>query len=251
MSLERYLEFLQRGRAWVLIAACLWVALLGSGVRFLHFTTDYRVFFDQDDPRLKVLEALHHTYTKDDTVLFILTPKDGRVFTSTTLASVAWLTKQAWRLPYAQRVDSLQNFQYTYAREDELVVEDFYRDPERLSDAELERLKRIALAEPLLKNRLISPGANVTGVSVSVRLPGVDEEREVPLVVSHAKRLAAELAARDPNLEVRLTGGVLMSNAFPEASLHDLKTLVPAMAGLVFLVLYLLLRSGKATLVAC
>lgn len=251
MSLERYLGFLQRWRAWVLIAACLWVALLGSGVRFLHFTTDYRVFFDQDDPHLKVLEALHRTYTKDDTVLFVLTPKDGRVFTPFTLASVAWLTKQAWRLPYAQRVDSLQNFQYTYAREDELVVEDFYHDPERLSDAELERLKRIALDEPLLKNRLISPSADVTGVSVSVRLPGVDEEREVPMVVSHAKRLAAELAARDPNLEVRLTGGVLMSNAFPEASLHDLKTLVPAMAGLVFLVLYLLLRSGKATLVAC
>lgn len=251
MSLERYLGFLQRWRAWVLIAVCLWVTLLGSGVRFLHFTTDYRVFFDQDDPHLKALEALHRTYTKDDTVLFILTPKDGRVFTPSTLASIAWLTKQAWRLPYAQRVDSLQNFQYTYAREDELAVEDFYRDPERLSDAELERLKRIGLDEPLLKNRLISPGADVTGVSVSVRLPGIDEEREVPLVVSHAKRLAAELAARDSNLEVRLTGGVLMSNAFPEASLHDLKTLMPAMAGLVFLVLYLLLRSGKATLVAC
>ncbi|GAB6067203.1 MMPL family transporter [Methylothermus subterraneus] len=226
------------------------VVALASGARFLHFTTDYRVFFSHDDPRLKVLDALHRTYTKDDTVLFILTPKDGQVFTPTTLASIAWLTKQAWRLPYVQRVDSLQNFQYTYARGDELVVQDFYHDPERLRPADLKRLKQIALDEPLLKNRLISPQADVTGVSVSVRLPGVDEEREVPQVVAHAKRLAAELSKRDPNLEVRLTGGVLMSYAFPEASLHDLKTLVPAMAGLVLVVLYLLLRSAQATWVA-
>lgn len=250
MELGRYLEFLQRWRVGVLAVTCLLVAVLASGVRFLHFTTDYRVFFDPDDPRLQVLNALHRTYTKDDTVLFILTPKDGQVFTQATLASVAWLTKQAWHLPYAQRVDSLQNFQHSYARGDELVVTDLYRDPERLSAAELEQIKQIALGEPLLRNRLISPQADVTGVSVSVRLPGIDEEREVPWVVASAKRLAAELAARNPNLEVRLTGGVLMSHAFPEASQHDLKTLVPAMAGLVFLVLYLLLRSALATLVA-
>lgn len=251
ISLERYFEFLHRRRAWVIAAASLIVALLGSGMRFLHFTTDYRVFFDQDDRRLKALDALHRTYSKDDTVLFILTPKDGQVFTASTLASVAWLTKQAWHLPYIQRVDSLQNFQYTYARGDELVAQDLYRNPERLREAELEQLKQIALNEPLLKNRLISPGADVTGVNVSVRLPGVDEEREVPQVVAAAERLAAELAVRDPNLEVRLTGGVLMSYAFPQASLRDLKTLVPAMAVLVGLVLYFLLRSALATWIAC
>ncbi len=248
--LERYLNFLKRWRLWVLTATCLLVAVLASGVRFLHFTTDYRVFFNREDPLLQALEALHRTYTKDDTVLFILTPKDGEVFTPPTLASVAWLTKQAWHLPYAQRVDSLQNFQYTYAREDELIVEDLYRDPEHLSKKELDRLKQIALDEPLLKNRLISPKADVTGVVVSVRLPGIDEEREVPQVVAQAQKLAAELAARDPNLEVRLTGGVLMSYAFPEASWHDLKTLVPLMAGLVLWALYLLLRSVQASLAA-
>lgn len=248
MGLKCYLGFLQRWRWWVLTATCLLVAALASGVRLLHFTTDYRVFFSQDDPLLKVLDALHRTYTKDDTVLFVLTPKDGKVFTPSTLASVAWLTSQAWHLPYAQRVDSLQNFQYTHAEGDELIVEDLYRDPEHLSEAELSRLEQIALDEPLLRSRLISPKADVTGVSVSVRLPGMDEEREVPEVVAYAKRLAVALQARDPNLEVRLTGGILMSNAFPEASQHDLKTLMPAMIGLVFLVLYLLLRSALATL---
>jgi predicted RND superfamily exporter protein len=249
-QLERYLTCLQRWRLWVLTATCLLVAVLTCGVRWLHFTTDYRVFFNQADPLLQALESLHRTYTKDDTVLFILTPKDGEVFTPSTLAAVAWLTKEAWHLPYAQRVDSLQNFQHTYAREDALIVEDLYRDPERLSQEELGRLKRIALDEPLLRNRLISPKADVTGVSVSVRLPGIDEEREVPFVVAQAQKLAAELAARDPNLEVRLTGGVLMSYAFPEASQHDLKTLMPTMIGLVFAVLYLLLRSALATLAA-
>ncbi len=246
--LQAYLNFLQRRRWWIVGLTVVLVTVLGSGAVFLRFTTDYRVFFAPDDPRLQILNRLHDTYTKDDNVLFVLTPKDGRIFTRRTLADIAWLTEQAWRMPYAQRVDSLQNFQYTYARGDELVVRDLYDDPQRLSEADLARLQAIALAEPLLKNRLISPAADVTGVNVSVLLPGVDLEHEVPRVVAHARRLAEELRRRDPDLEVRLTGGVLMSNAFPEASTHDLRTLIPAMFALVFAVLYLLLRSLVATL---
>ena len=246
--MQAYLTFLRRRRWWIIGLTVALVAVLGSGMAFLRFTTDYRVFFAPDDPLLQILNRLHDTYTKDDNVLFVLTPRDGKVFTRKTLADIAWLTGQAWRMPYAQRVDSLQNFQHTYARGDELVVRDLYDDPRRLSDADLARLEAVALGEPLLKNRLISPDADVTGVNVSVLLPGVDLEHEVPRVVSHARRLAEELRRRDPNLEVRLTGGVLMSNAFPEASNHDLSTLIPAMFALVFVVLYLLLRSVAATL---
>ncbi|GAB4356674.1 MAG: MMPL family transporter [Methylohalobius crimeensis] len=246
--LQRYLEFLSRWRWWVIVFTCLLVTAFASGTRLLHFTTDYRVFFSQDDPLLQTLDSLHCVYSKDDTILFILTPKEGRVFTRPMLSEIAWLTREAWRIPYARRVDSLQNFQYTHAKGDELIVEDLYRDSQRLTDTELKRIESIALAEPLLKNRLISPRADVTGVSVSVLLPGVDKQREVPEVVDYVQGLAKELERRVPDLKVHLTGGVLMSNAFPEASRHDIQTLVPVMFALVFVVMYLLLHSVAATL---
>ena len=44
-----------------------------------------------------------------------------------------------------------------------------------------------------------------------------------------------------------MTGIVMMNNAFPEASRHDIQTLIPIMFGVVVLVLALLTRSLVGT----
>ncbi len=242
----RYLELLLRWRWWLLVALLLATAVLISGVRFLSFTTDYRVFFNPDDPYLQRLNAIHETYTKDDTVMFILTPKQGKVFDIQVLEAIEWLTDQAWSIPYVQRVDSLQNFQYTRGEKDELIVRDLYSAANRLVPEEIEKIRQIALKEPLLVRRVVSPDASVTGVHVIVRLPGVDEHTEIPAVVESVRQLARQLERRYPNLDVRLSGGVLMSNAFPEASQQDMGTLFPLMFALVFIALWVLLGSLTA-----
>ncbi len=245
---QKYLAFLERWR-WLVLAAmtCVTIVLI-SGARYLTFTNDYRVFFNPDDPYLEALNSIHATYTKDDTVLFVLSPKRGDVFDHKILADVEWLTKRAWLLPYAQRVDSLQNFQYTTGRKDELIVRDLYRNAVELTPGQIAAIRRIALAEPLLVNRMISPKGEVTGVLVTVRLPGENEQTEIPQLVQSVRQLANTLMDRDPDLEVRLTGGVMMSHAFPEASQKDMGTLFPIMFGFVFITLWLLLRSLVAAI---
>ena len=59
---------------------------------------------------------------------FVLAPADGMVFTPETLSAVEWLTEQAWQIPYSIRVDSVTNFQHTYAEGDDLIVEDLVMD---------------------------------------------------------------------------------------------------------------------------
>ena len=55
---------------WPIIAATLiLVAIAASGGRFLEFSSDYRVFFSEDNPQLLAFEALEDTYTKNDNVL--------------------------------------------------------------------------------------------------------------------------------------------------------------------------------------
>ena len=119
-----YSKFVIRWR-WVVIPLVIaFVALAGSGARFIKFDNDYRYFFSKENPQLIAFEALQNIYTKNDNVLFVLEPKDGDVFTSQTLAAVEELTEKAWRIPFAIRVDGLSNFQYTYANDDDLIVED-------------------------------------------------------------------------------------------------------------------------------
>jgi predicted RND superfamily exporter protein len=230
----------------IILLTLILVGILSSGARFLSFTNDYRIFFSDDNPHLLALETLQNTYTKDDTVLFIITPKDEKVFTPETLSSIEWLTQQAWEIPYTQRVDSLQNFQYSYGKDDELIVRDLYQEASSLNHNKLIQIEKIALSEPLLKGRLISRDRKVAGLNVTVQLPGIDEQTEFPEVANYARKLARELERNNPNLTIRLTGGVMIGNAFPEASIHDIKTLIPIMFTIVFIVLALMLRSASA-----
>ena len=233
-------------RWWVIAATVLIVAALGSGGRLITFSNDYRMFFGEDNPQLQAFEALQDTYTKNDNVLFVIAPRDGRVFKAETLATIEWLTKEAWQIPYSIRVDSVTNFQHTSAEGDDLLVRDLVVDAERLSPAEIAIAGDVAVAEPLLRNRIISPRAHVSGVNVTIQLPG-KRLSEVPEVAQFAEALADKVRERDPGVDVYLTGMVIMNNAFPVASQADMKTLYPLMFLIVLIVLAFLLRSASAT----
>jgi len=228
---------------WIIIVACVMAVLLAaSGGRFLSFTNNYRVFFSEENPQLKAFDALERMYTKNDNVMFIVTPKDGKVFSKSTLSAIEDLTEQAWQLPYSIRVDSISNFQHTLAEGDDLIVQDLVEDAKNLSEQKIENIKNIALNEPLLKNKLISSTAEVTGVNATIQLPGKDETKEGPEVVAKARQIMADFEKKYPEIEVRLNGMIMMNNAFSEASQQDMQQLVLPSFILMIVILGLLIR---------
>lgn len=231
----------------IIILSLLLVFAAASGGRFLVFKADYRVFFGKDNPQLQAFDKIEKTYSRNDNVLFILSPKDGKVFTRETLKVIETLTEKAWQIPYSTRVDSISNFQHTYAEGDDLIVEDLISDAENLSDTDLNRIKTVALNEPLLKQRLISPQAHVTSVSATIQLPNLDQTKEVPEVISFARNLADEIRKIAPEIEVRLSGMVPMNNAFAESAQGDMANLVPLSFAVMFVMLLILLKSFTTT----
>lgn len=228
---------------WVIVLLTLAaVAVAGSGGRFLGFSTDYRVFFSEDNPQLQAFETLQNTYTKNDNIMLVLAPKDQKVFTRKTLSVVEGLTRDSWQIPYSIRVDSISNFQHTRADADGLVVEDLVKGAADFSDDDLERVQRIALAEPLLRDRLIAPSAALTGINITINLPG-ESQKEGPEVVAFVRGLAERTRNEHPDLDVYLTGVVFMNNAFAEAGEQDMMTLAPIMYLLVIVIMVVSLRS--------
>ena len=233
---------------WPIIAATLiLVAIAASGGRFLEFSSNYRVFFSEDNPQLLAFEALENTYTRNDNVLFAVVPGDRDATSARALEAVAWLTERAWQTPYSTRVDSLANFQHTTADGDDLVVRDLVDEAVRADPAERSRIRAVALAEPRLAARLIATDGAVGGVNVTVQMPGEDETLEVPQVVEFVRDLAAEVRERFPGIDVRLTGMVMMNYAFTESSLLDMKTLMPVSFAVMALMLALLTRGLGGT----
>lgn len=230
-------------RWWFLLAIPLLVVAAASGARHLEFTNDYRVFFSKENPQLQAFETLENTYNKQDNILIMLAPGNREVFTRKTLAAVRELTEAAWQIPHSLRVDSIANFQHTYADGDELVVEDLVYSADSLSDDDLLAIRLTALHEPLLVNRLVSADGSVTAVNITIELPGIDEHVEGPQAVAHARELVQRLESEYPDIRFFSTGMVIMNNTFAEQSRADMASLVPISFAAMLLVLGFMLRS--------
>jgi predicted RND superfamily exporter protein len=225
----------------------------GYGASRLNFSNDIRVFFSPENPDLQAFDAMEQTYSKSANVLMVVTPKDpgASIFDREILSAVRELTEKGWEMPHSRRVDSITNFQHSYADGDDLMVEDLVaEDPKDMPDEELERIRKIAMEDPLLLNRLISADGKVTGINIPIHLPGEKPLVEQPEVANFARKLAAEAMAAHPGIVVHLTGIVMINQELAEAAERDFVSLVPLMFGFILLSLGILLRSIAAPLCA-
>ncbi len=218
----------------------------GTGMSKLEFAANYRTFFSDDNPELAAFESLQATYTKNDNILFVLEPLEDTAFTNNTLAAVEALTAEAWKIPYAIRVDSVSNFQYTSAIDDDLIVEDLILGAKDLTPAELASRKDIALEEPLLVNQLVTPSGAVTAVNVVLQYPEKNL-MEVPEAVNAARALSERIETDFSGINISLTGVSMLNNAFSEVGQMDAGTLMPLMFLVILVMAWLILRSIAGT----
>lgn len=231
----------------VIIAAIAGAAFIATGAAKLEYSNNYRTFFSADNPELRNFEEFQATYIKSDNFLFVLEPTDGSsIFTNENLAAIGELTDAAWLLPYATRVDSITNFQYTYADGDELIVEDLVPAPGASTPQELAQQKENALTEPLLNNQLITPDGGVTAINVVLTYPE-QSLAEVPEAVAAARALRADILESHPQFKIYLSGSSMLNNAFGEAIQTDFSTLIPLMIGVIILATIIAVRSVSAT----
>jgi len=243
----RYAHAIVRWR-WVVLGLTLVITgLAAAGAAKLQVRGDYRYNFGPGNPQLIAFEAVERTYGKNDSVLFVLSPEVGDVYTRDVLQAVLWLTEQAWQIPYSTRVDSLTNFQHIWAEADDLIVEDLVEDAAVLTDADLGRIRAIARAEPQILGKVVASDDGATAVAVTLQIPELVSEAEIE-VTNFSRNLINELRERHPNVRVALSGLAVMSASFEENSRRDLATLVPLMYAVLIATMLLFLRSFWGTL---
>jgi len=237
-----------RYRWLVILGTVLFTVFALSGLRNgVKFDTSYRVFFSEDNPQLKAFDELQNVYTKDDNVMIVLTADKDTIYEQNFLEAVQWVTTQGWQVDYSRRVDSITNFQNSVADGDDLFVADLVPEGEAFDAARLEFIRRSALAEPALYNRLINDNNYTTGINITVTLPGIDDMTEVPQVVNKIRAIETEFREKFPGIEMHKAGVVMLNNAFSESAMADMSFVMPLMFLAIFVIMAVLLRSFFAT----
>ena len=244
MNLDKCIALVM-GRRWltILLSVLLMLALAAGAGRIVEVDVDVRNHFAKDDPHIVALEKLEDTYALSDTALVAVAPKNGNVFTREALVAVEELTERLWRTPYATRVDSIANYSHSEGREDELVVEPLIDDAGSLTDEDVERVGKIALATEEIAGRFVSRDGRVAGLAVSVALP--DENRQLAKleVTDFLHATAAEAREKYASVDYHITGELVLNRAMRDAIDSEMAVLGPVALGIMLLFAVIMLRS--------
>jgi predicted RND superfamily exporter protein len=242
-----WLDFSVNRPKTVLIIGFMLIIATTFGAKNLYFRGDYKVFFEETNPQRMAFEQMQKTFSKNDGASIIIAPKSGNVFNLQTLSLIHEMTEDAEQTPLSIRIDSLTNFQHTWAEDDDMIVEDLVYDLADLDENRFEYIRTIALNEPNLLNRIISPKGDVAVINVSVNLPDGDQTAEVDEITASIKALTDKYKTKYPEHDFYHTGVVLMNFSFADFAKKDFSTIVPLMFLTVILIMWLLLKTAVGT----
>ncbi|MGL1936380.1 MAG: MMPL family transporter [Fibrobacterales bacterium] len=230
--------------------------------------SDYHVWFDDHDENLNAFDRFQKVFAKEDQLLIVIRSKSGDLFTNENLASLKKLTDDSWSVPYISRVQSITNFNYTYvgqeivdeepidadlifddeeeeSAEDNLVVEDVIESLP-LSANELKDKKALVLNDNILSKYMISKSGDLTQISLTAIIPGAFPQGFEEARAS-AEKLVAQITQANNDLEIKLSGTVMLNSSFFEFAMKDISSLIPIMFIFIFVVLALTLKSFWGT----
>ncbi len=163
---NRYYNLLTR-HPLILLALIATVCALGAaGLSKLTYSSDFRVYFSDDNQRMQTFQDMEQRFVRQDNLIFLVSSERADIFSKRGLQLIETLTRKSWEVANVQRVDSIQNFTNTVVDGDDLNIGEFYTMSEL--DITPAELKQRALDKPELLRNLISADGNVTGLRLLV-----------------------------------------------------------------------------------
>lgn len=218
------------------------LVLAAAGLGRLSLSSDTRVFFAPEGRSLQQLQAFEAKYGQDNSVLLVVAAKDGRKADAGFLKALVELTARSWKLPLSTHVASVTNFPHVVSDADSFSVEELVPDPAGLNEQDAAIILQTALSDKLLVNRLISADGRAAGVLINFKLPQ-EASPEVRQIIAATRDLARAFEKTHPDLEVHLTGNVILMGTFAEAALSDITWVIPASLIITSIVMMLFVRA--------
>jgi predicted RND superfamily exporter protein len=236
---RRWHEAVARRAGWVVAISLLVVGAAGAFLADGRLSIDpsvERLLPERDEERV-FYEWASHVFGSDETVLVVIEQPD--LFTREGLERVRRVHLALEEVSGVQRVTSLESVPNLRSGEDGFEVRTFTAAALE-AGADLEQLRRDALANPLSRGSLVSDDTRFTSLVITL------EARDggltlTPALQEEIERTARAAAASDSMESVRIhvTGAPVLATAISQALLRELTRVLPAIALIGALVLAL------------
>ena len=221
---SRYAAWVIRRRIPLMIVV---LAVLGGISTFasrVTFDTNYRIWFEDDDPYLAAHDRFIREFGNDD--MFVVAFEDpAGILRAAPLATIQRLTDKFWHVPGVIRVDSLTNFQATRAVSDGLSVEDLFPGDKPLDAQRIESASRYIAVEPLITGSLLSANRQVA-ILRGKFAPNAIDATLPKRVYTHLMQVLDAESARS-GYKFHIAGGPITDQAFDQVAQSDAGRLMP------------------------
>jgi len=259
-------QFLCRHSLVAFMGVLLIVVMLTAMIPRITVDTSSEALLHEDDPILLEFNRFRDQFGRSDMIIIAVEPQEvfSREF-------IAWLgafhAALAEEVPHIMDVTSLINARNTYGDADVLIVEDLLKDWEEKGE-DWEALRQVVLGNPFYVNNIISADGKLAAVVLETaaaveemqseedilesfeEMPTREQsgsskrhylgEKENSEVVAAVKQVVARY--RKPGLEISISGGPFILEAFNRSVMQDLVRCFSISIAAVIFFLFILFR---------
>ena len=214
------------------------IAALLPGLSKLQSEFSHEVWFRPGDPYLETFNNFKKEFGMDDLIILAIHSETG-LFEKGKIETLQKITEEMLLVPTMIRVESLANFNWVHAEDDNIIVEDFF--PEELNDEIVNHRKNLIPSLDGPKRFLISDDLKTT-VMYGRPKPTFVGKPEYSELISGVRKLAAKYK-NSHDFKYYVSGSISMSEGLKEMTVQDLSTIIPIVLIAIVVLLGLIFQS--------
>ncbi|OUR97087.1 hypothetical protein A9Q84_12205 [Halobacteriovorax marinus] len=199
-----------------------------------------KTWFRAEDSNIQTLELFEKTFGSDEVATLVI-EADEDVFNPRTMKIIKDLTESLWQAPEVIRVQSITNFYWTRAIDDEILTEEFLLEDELDNQQYLDNKRTDALNHRVIPNYLVSKNTK-SAVIYAYIAHNPDKQPDYANITRGMKEIAKKYQ-EEPGIKFHFMGQPPLSSRFQKVSFDDLFTMSPLLMLLVILYLIFCFRT--------
>ena len=192
--------WLDRWKYLVFIASLAVFVLGGAGMRHVTYDPDVLVYFNRAMPERVALETIEQRFGRTNEIVFVLRgSSNGSMLDQRRLKAIAWLEQQAGTLPKAMA-----------ARSPLSLLPNKQQDIDSTTSNEL----RQTVADTGFSARSVISEDETVAAVAAIYPRSSQSDIDIDAVTSAAQELQKQFRKRFPDIEILMTGRLMMDRAF-------------------------------------